>query len=959
NLEVADSDAVLVFSYVGYTTQEITVGNQDVLDVSMEADFAQLDEMVVVGYGMVKKSDLTGSVVRIDQENYQNQSTMTVADMLAGTVAGFQSNQGTSASGGGSMQVRGPNSLTGGTEPLIVLDDVIYNGSLRDINPNDIESVDILKDASAAAVYGAKAASGVVLITTTKGTPGAPTINISTNVGMAEVTNRNIRPLNGEEYTNFRRGLLVMENPDNPDYYYHNPSELPNDISLEQWSNYSDSPNPDPTREWLNRLFFYPTEVENYLAGNTENFYDRVMQTAPRQSYDLSISGGTDQISYYWSLGYDDNQGIIAGDQYSTIRSRLNVNTEVTDYLDVGINTHFSDRDESGVTAELGHMLNSSPYGSMYNEDGSVKWYPNDYTGTQNPMINYYGQDQLTKVNNIFASIYSELKLPFGFSYRLSYQPRFMFTKNHNFWPSTTPNGGNSHSQGYGTRVDSQTYEWMADNLLKWNKELGIHNFDLTLLYSRERFQSWRSYQTGEGFSPNENLSFHALQYAEAHLVSNNDQTSTGDAMMGRLNYSLLGKYLFTASVRRDGYSAFGQQNPRATFPAAAFAWQISDENFFNVDLINSLKLRLSWGVNGNRDIGRYSSLATLGQTLYSNGSQTLSGTNISTLSNPGLVWERTEAFNVGLDIGLIESRINASIDVYEMTTTDLLMERSLPRITGFDNITTNLGELENRGIDVTLNTVNVDQSNFSWRSNFVFSLNRNKINRLFGDLDEEGGELPDYSNEWFPGQAIDVIWDYDITGVWQEDEVEEAAEYGLSPGDYKAVDMNGDDVYTAMEDKDFIGWRQPRYRVGLRNDISFLGNWSASVFIRADLGHMGSISAFRHDNSELYDRRGMRAVPFWTPENPTNDYGSLTASSSAYGGGYSLYFDRSFVRIQDLSLSYTLPAAYSQTMKLTSMRFYGSIRNLYSFDQWENWDPESGGSPMPRIFSIGLDIEL
>ena len=956
--------ATIVFSFIGYLSQNVEVGIKSVINVVLLENPTDLDEVVVIGYGTQKKSDLTGAVKRVDAKTFQNQNVTQLSEMLTGTVAGFNANQGTSASGGSSLEVRGPTSLSAGTSPLIVLDGVIFNGSLQDINPNDIETMDILKDASSAAVFGSRAASGVILITTTKGQTGKPTINFTTQIGLAEVTNRDVRPLSKEEYTDFRRDLLIKENPSSPAYFYQNPNELPGDISLEQWINYNNNPNQDNTTEWLNRLLFFPEESENYLAGTGENWYDQVMQKGLRQNYDLSLSGGSEKIKYYWSLGSINNEGIITGDNFSTIRSRLNLDAEVTDWMKVGLNSQFSERNESNVQANLGQMLISSPFGSKFEEDGSVKWFPNGYLGAQNPLVNHLKQDKLRKIQNLFVTLYTELELPLGFSYKLSFQPRYTFLRDHNFWNSETILGGQTRSRGFGTREDSQIFEWMVDNLVKWNKRIGIHNFDVTFLYNIEKFQSWLSYQSGETFNPNQNLSFHGLQFATNHLVNNDDVYSTGDALMGRLNYTLMDKYLLTASLRRDGYSAFGQQNPRAIFPAAALAWKISDEAFFSSELVENLKLRLSWGINGNRDIGRYSALARLSQNLYSNGSQVLVGVFNNSLANPGLVWEKTQAFNIGLDLGLWEGRINASLEMYDMVTEDLLMERNLPQVTGFDNITTNLGELENRGLEFTLNTVNRNTNNFTWRSDFVFSLNRNKIVSLFGDFEEVevNGEIitrevSDISNQWFIGQALDRVWNYDITGVWQMDETDEAQSYGLSPGDYKAVDVNSDGSYTTLEDKQFIGWSQPRYRIGLRNEFTFLQNFSASVFIRADLGHIGSVSDFLHNSSNLYDRRGMRAIPYWTEENPSSQFGSLTATSGAYGGGYNIYFPRSFVRIQDLTLAYNVPVSIVQRMKLNNLRLFGSIRNLYSFDKWENWDPESGGSPMPRIYSMGLNV--
>lgn len=959
-------DGYLIFSYVGYQNLEIAIKGQTVLDVQLMEDVQLLDELVVVGYGTVKKSDLTGSVQRIDGSTFENQPMTQITDMLTGTVAGFNANQSASAEGGSSLEIRGPTSLNANTEPLIVLDGVIYNGRLGDISPNDIESIDILKDASSAAVYGARAASGVIIVTTKKGTTGKPVIQFSTEWGLAEVANSSIRPLNGEQYTDFRRDLLILENPNQPDFYFHHPNDLPTSVSVDEWYNYNPNPNADQTTEWLNRLLFYPTEVENYLAGKEEDWYSRSIHKGIRQNYDLSINGGSEAIRYYWSMGYAQNEGVVVGDEFATLRSRLNVSAKISDFLTVGVNAQYANRDNSSVPINLSQTYVSSPYGSMFEEDGSVRWYPNDYLGFVNPLVNHLLQDKLDKTNTLFSSFYSQVQLPLGFSYKLSFQPRFSFGNDYNFWGSDTPNGANSHSMGYGTRTDSKTYEWMLDHLLKWNQTYDVHQFDVTFLYNLEKFQTWSSFQSGESFAPNENLSFNALQFATNYIISNNDQYSTGDALMARLNYTLMDKYLLTASVRRDGYSGFGQGNPRATFPAIALAWKLSNESFFQSNWISTLKLRASWGVNGNREIGRYAALARLAQNIYSNGAGPLIGVFNNSLANPNLVWEKTEALNFGVDFGLFEGRVSGSVEAYHIVTNDLLMQRNLPQITGFDFITSNLGELQNRGLELSLQGIVMDQAAFQWKSSLIFSLNRNKINGLFGDFEEveiDGEtvrrEVSDYTNQWFIGEALDRIWDYEITGIWQVEERDAANVYGLSPGDYKAVDVNDDGVYSALEDKQFIGYRQPRYRISLRNEFSFLKHFSAAIFLRSDLGHKGAISDFEHSNSNLYDRRGMRNVPYWTEANPSNRYGSLTATSGAYGGGYNLYFDRSFLRIQDVSLSYQMPDAWVEKVQLDRLRLYGSIRNLYSFDQWEHWDPESGANPMPRIYTVGINVSL
>lgn len=965
SIRIPNEDAELIFSFVGYLTQSVKVGNQTTLNVDIVADQAQLEEVVVVGYGTVKKSDLTGSVVRVDPQSFKNQSNVQLTDMLAGTVAGFNANQGTSAAGGSSLEVRGPTSLSAGTEPLVVLDGVIFNGSLRDINPNDIESVDILKDASSAAVFGARAASGVILVTTTRGSTGKPTINFTTKLGVAGPTNDNYAVRGPQGYLDFRRDFFRTLGQSQPDYHWFNPEELPEGVTLEQWRASNNNPNPDDSQEWVSRLNFFPEEVNAYLAGETVNWRDEVMKPGIRQEYDLSIAGGTEKMKYYWSLGYLDNEGIIVGDKFSTIRSRVNLDFEVTDYLKVGINSQFSSRDESVVQANLGGMYSTSPYAQKYEEDGSIKWFPHGYIGGQNPLINYLGQDRFHKRNSFFSALFAEFKLPFGITFRSSYQPRIESIRDYNYWSPETITGGQTYAGGRATRFESNTYEWMVDNLLKWNEEFGIHRFDVTFLYNLEKNRIYSSSMANQTFLPSSVLGYHGMQFGGDPTINTNDITYTGDGLMGRLNYTLMDKYLFTGSIRRDGFSAFGRENPRAIFPALAFAWQISDEGFYNSSVIDQLKMRMSWGVNGNRDIGPYSSYAQMGSNQYFNGSQVQMGIFTSTLSNPGLSWEETESYNLGFDIGILANRINLTLDYYDMSTVNLLVDRSLPRVTGFENVTSNIGELANRGFEATLGGVAVNRAKFNWRTNINYSMNRNKIISLFGDTGEytlQGqtifGEIPDFENEWFIGQPIDVVWDYDILGTWQVEEAQEAAEFNLDPGDIKAADVDGNGVYEALQDKKFIGFSQPRHRIGFRNDITFLRNFTASIFIRADLGHLRSFPPSVAGWS-TFDRISTANYPYWTPDNRTNDYPRLSVNDSPFGGGVMPYKSSSFVRIQDLSLSYNVPSAIAQRYNMQNVRIFGSVRNLYTFSSWPGWDPESGLTPMPRIVTVGFSLSL
>jgi len=965
SLNVPNPETVLIVSFIGYISKEITVGNQNEITVNLVSNAAELDEVVVIGYGTVKKRDLTGSVERINADAFQNQTMTQLTDMLTGTVAGFNANQSTSAAGGSSLEVRGPTSLNAGTEPLIVLDGVIYKGSIQDINPHDIESMDILKDASSAAVFGSKAASGVILITTKKGKSGKPTINYSTRMGISEPASAR-RPLGPDDYIQFRKDFFRTVFPNTAYHFYTNPNELPTDVSVEDWRNYGDNPLADNNREYMSRLRLFPIEQENFLSGTTTDWYDVVMRRGTRQTHDLSIGGGADGFNYYWSIGYTDNEGIRVGDEFSSIRSKLNIDFDVTDWLSVGLNTQFSDRDESGVPASMGFYSNS-PFGREFDENGNLERLPHGHTF--HPLIDNYRTSKLRKVNSLFSILYAKVALPLGITYSISFQPRYETMKDLRFISTDIRFGGSpTEDLSQGTRSEYSHYEWMVDNLLKWNKQIGIHSIDATLLYNSEETKRWSSDNSNINFFPTEELGYHALQFGNNPALSDYDYRFTGDAMMARVNYTLMEKYLLTASIRRDGYSAFGLQNPRATFPALAFAWQIGDEEFFDSELINRMKLRLSWGVNGNRDIGMYASLARLGSNLWYDGTKQRVGVYNSSLSNAGLRWERTESINLGLDVGILEDRIDMSFDYYDMTTTDLLMNRILPSITGFNDVTSNLGELGNHGFETTINTVNYSDKNLTWRSSLVFSLNRNKIKNLFGDIGEytllgqtQTGEVPDYSNQWFPGQAIDVVWDYEMLGVWQENEADEAAVYGMRVGDFKAEDVDKNGVFNELVDKQFIGYERPRYRFGFKNDFTFLTHFTASVFIRADLGHIGAYSPALNAGFESNDRRSRNVgpVPYWTPENPINDYARLDVSTSGYGGGLMVYKSRSFVRIQDLSLAYALPSHLAQRLKLNNLRVFGSVRNLATFTKWPHWDPESGASPMPRIFTTGISLSL
>ena len=960
-------NGVLVFSSTGYGTQEISVKGTPTVNISLSETVSNLNEVVVIGYGTRQKKDVTGSVAQVKAERLENENPNSIQDILRGNIAGLNVSSSTSAKGGGSLLVRGKSSINAGTSPLIVLDGVIYQGQLADINPNDIATIDILKDASSAAVYGAKAASGVVLISTKKGTGSKPLITFNTNVGFAELAMN--EPLyDGPGFIAWRTDVLKSIDLKAQPYQYNDPRELPPNITIAQWKAYDRSQG-DSIDIWLTRLKLKAIEIQNYKAGKTIDWYSMMFQKGFRQDHTISISSRKEDVSYYMSMNYTNNEGVIRGDKFKTYRMRLNLEARAAKFLTVGINTQFADRDESQVPVSWGQMVNASPYGELYKADGiTLRDSPNDDIGNNtNPFLDNTYTNRLQKENTLFGTIYAKGNLPWGFSYQTNFTPSFQFFRFFN--ARSAKDFRVAVRGGVATRTEQTTYNWQIDNLLKWNKTFGEHEFDATFLINAEKFQSWRNQIDNEGFTPNDNLSYHSIEAGIKPIVSSDDQYSTGDALMGRLNYAFKQKYLLTASLRRDGYSAFGLQNPRATFPAIALGWVFTKEKFAGANWLNYGKLRASWGINGNRDIGRYLALSDLNTGKYQfikpDGTIILvSQLYVNRLQNPGLKWEKTESYNLGLDYSLLKDRINGSIDVYRKSTKDLLVTRTVPIITGFTNRLDNLGEVENRGIEVTLNTVNIKRQNFSWRSTINFTLNRNKIVHLYGPVpvfDASGkiiGEVEkdDIANKWFIGHDLDEIWDLKVLGVWQLDDSTQAKKYGVRPGDFRIEDLNGDGKFSD-EDRQFLGYRTPRFQWAFRNEFTFLRSFDFSFMLYSNWGQRNDFNQSKN-NSGFQDRQNSYKLRYWTPENPENEYARLFSSNGS--ANFNVYRKASYIRLSTVSLAYTLPTSLLSRFKIQSLKVYMNVNNAAIYQpNWTFWDVEYGNTPPPRYYSLGINLTL
>lgn len=959
-------------SFIGFTTQ--TYPAKSVPDkITLKDDTEMLQEVVVVGYGTMKKSDLTGAVASIKGDDMEKQQRQTIQDMLRTGVAGLSVGMETDAKGNTSMLIRGKGSIAASTSPLLVLDGVIFSGQMTDINPNDIERVDVLKDASSTAVYGAQAANGVVLITTKKGSGKKPTISFNGSWGWAMV-NSSPDVYEGEDYIRFRQDVMKSSMYEQAATgYFDNPANL-SGSALEEWMG-SDSG--DPKRIWLGRLRFEETEINNIMNGKTTDWKDLTQQTALRQDYTLSVSGKKDEMSYYSSINYLKNESNNVGGEYSAIRARVNLENKIKGFITYGVNAQFTSRNEGKISGDDGATYASwsstlSPFGDVYDENGKLTYYPTSNNNQVNPLLNMEYTSKKKDYENLNSSLYLKLDLPFGFTIQTTYSPRFEWV-NYLFHKSADhPSSGDQN--GYVNRWTQKDFYWQWDNMLKWKKSFGKHDLDFTGLLNWEKFQRWNTQASNEGFEPSDNLGYHGVNFGTSPMVGSDDIYRTGAAMMARIHYAYADRYLLTATVRRDGYSAFGQENPWAVFPSVALGWVFTEEPFFkrlNANWLEYGKLRLSYGENGNRSIGEYAALMQLASKKYLYVDKTtgeLISTNTfycSNMANPHLKWEKTTSYNVGMDFTLFQGRFGGSIDIYHKSTTDLLNNRQLPSLIGYASVKANIGEVWNRGIEISLHSTNIQNDILTWRTTFNLAYNKNTIKHLYGIMedikDAEGNiigqkEADDISNGYFIGHALDEAWGYKFEGVWQENEREEAAKYGQIPGDPKIYDKDHNYKY-GNDDKVFLGNTTPKVRWNMTNQFTIFKNFDLSFSMYSYLGHIKSMGRFTNNNALLNTVNQIKR-DYWTSENPINSYPRLSAKSPS-GIGYSIYKKASFLRIDNLSFGYTFPKAMLKPLKLEALRLNLTVKNLGYFTGWPAYDPENSDSNTPRTVTFGINMTL
>ncbi len=942
----ANPGETLIISFIGMTTQQIVVAKTSTINITLRDSSNELQEIVVVGYGSQKKKDLTGAVSRANLKAFEQAPNVNIAQSLQGTVAGLNVGQVNSAGQNPSLSIRGQTSLGGNNSVLIIVDGVNFTGNLNSINPDDVASVDILKDASSAAVYGAQGANGVMLITTKKGGKNkAPQINFSTSY-TTQTPSNNTRPLDREGYLNKVKNL------------YWDKAYLAPEFT-----------EPDPNFNLADYL--YTTEVDsngNIIEGDYD-WWKNSTKTGDIKDYKVSIAGGGDNSNYLLSASYTDQAGYIINDLFKRTTVRANIGVDVTDWWTVSMQSFATFSDYSGEEPTLANIIRMPPLFSPYDSEGNLISNPTGNNTLGNP-FRTFAIDDYDKTTYLFANFSSDIKIPFvkGLSYKINFGNNY-----------TVGNHYNSNIYGAGEtgsayKNNSTRYDYTFDNIVNYKRTFAEdHDLDITLLYGATKRVSEETSASGTGFS-NLNLSYNSLELAEIQKTTSDGWNEALNYQMARVNYKFRNKYLVTGTIRRDGFSGFAEDNKWGIFPSVSLGWILSEESFLkNIKTINSLKLRAGYGTIGNLT-SRYFSLSRINMYdayVFGDGGSTSLGQTLTSLQNSNLKWETTGGINLGLDFSILNSRISGTVEYYDTETKDQLFSQPIPSITGVTGININLGNIQNTGLEFTLTTKNIDSKDFKWSTTFNYSQNKNKIVSLNG-LDEDGDGKEDdiVASNLFIGKSIGTIFDYEINGIYQ---IGDDIPKGFSLGSNRIVDQDGDGVIT-QADRKFLGQTEPKFRAGLLNSFTYK-DFSLDIFFNTVQGGKDGYLApneptygiRRDENAQVFNF--LNDTDFWSPNNPNGQDASYITAPTTIGRAL---YARNFVRLQDISISYNLPKEVIKKVGLSSMKFFLSGKNLATWTNWRGWDPEpqrydngrlvttglaDNGRPVLKGYSLGLNV--
>lgn len=964
-INVPSGDVNLVFSYIGYLTEKIPLSNRTVVNLDMATDVQNLEEVVVVGYGTVKKRDLTGSVASIKSEDITKTASSNAMQSLQARMPGLDIQQKTGEAGSGlNILLRGQRSITASNSPLILVDGVEY-GSTLDLNPSDIESMDVLKDASSTAIYGTRGANGVIIITTKRGKAGKTVVNFSA------FTSTN-RP------TNVPKVMFGEKEVQR----YIDAANYKADFASGNWGT-SDLSAADVLTKSLDDG---TTEMSIYEDGSYTNWADIILQNGLTHNYELSVSGGNEKTNYNLSLGSMDEQGLMKNDELKRYNGKINIDHKINNAFKVGSSILYTYKDHDARNASVfTQSMKMTTITHPYLNDGTIYKQPNPhYSAHCNPLLDEidgaYQNNALT--SRLFGNTYLEIT-PFK---NLVLKSMFALDKTNGrnglYQDYQSVARYQSPSTSYISNESENTTKYTWDNTLNYNFTTGKHN--ITALLGHSMTQSVYEEAITSGTAGQEHY-YKSSFYDLAKISTANAPTSiyTKTSMLsyfGRLNYKFNEKYLLTASFRADGSSTLAQGHKWGYFPSVAAAWRVSEESFLSgfSSWLSNLKLRTSWGIAGNAAVPAYKTLATLSSTnvYYYLGGNTLIGNIPSNMSNQNLKWETTAAYNYGIDFGFFNNRISGSVDYFTSKTSDLLYFRTLPASSVFTSVIDNIGKSEAQGIEVALNTQIVKWKDFSWDVNWSYYHARDKVTFLASadidkDISQDGGTAG-----YMVGQPLLIYYDYEPNGCWGVGEyanyvadwqtrhpgetIGYATSYG-TPGTVKVIDRNDDGVIN--EDDKRVYERSPKHIFGMNNTFSY-GNLSLSVQVYARLG---GYLAYGLNSLVTYDDSNWGDLDYWTYTNQGAKFptpATLTTVSSAYTPyATSLRYEKAdYIKIKDITLSYGLPKSLIGKIGIDQIRVYGSLKNYFTFSKIDNYDPERGGAisfPLAKQVVFGVNVQF
>jgi len=942
SISVPGPESVLVFTFIGMSSQRIAVGSQRTIDVSLKSDLAQLEEVVVVGYGTQRRSDISGSVTTVKTKDLISQPTSDLQGMLKGKVVGLYVTLGDARPGGSSnVLLRGIRSLKGSNAPLYVVDGVALS-SINEINIDDVESISVLKDASAQGIYGARGSNGVILITTKRGSNTGNKVDVSYN-GYYSIqnVNPNFKLFSAEEFVQLRR-----------DAYR---------IDLGNAANNWNAPYPDESQ------MFTPLEMERIASKSYVNWEDYAFKKdVPLMKHDVSISGGNEKTKYSASLGYYYQDGLRYSSDMAKYSGKVTLDQVISKTFKTGLSIYYTTYKQNVETNSWTSFITFYPVCKIYDDNNELVLYPIGDGKSVNPLYYQTTRENSNNIERLILNGYLEITPSFlpGLKYKFNASLNNRSLENNNFRSFEDPS---SLTQGYASINFSKNKEYLIENIMTYDNTINNnHKLNVTLMQGIEPRYTYSTtataLQLGNDFFGINSLGT-ALKSEIARSLSDRKMVS----FMGRVNYSLKEKYIFNFTVRADGSSVFGTNNKWGYFPSAAAAWNLHKEPFAKeISWIDEAKIRISYGQIGNQAIGSYGSLATAADAFYVTGDAPIVGyLPGNSLPNPNLKWETTTTANAGIDFSVLGRRLSGSVEYYKTNTIDLLVDRKLPTVLGYASIPFNLGEIQNTGIEAVLTGFIVSNSDFNWSMTVNYSKNRNKLVKGVLRDPVSGKYIDDVSNNWFINKPVNVDYDYKFIGIWQiGDDIASSPQPKARPGDVKVADISGPDGIPdgviSADDRVIIDMN-PKWMGSLSTSISY-----KSFELSADLYTVQGVirnNPFLSDSNyggRLDNVNGIKR-DYWTPENPsTTCFRPSQVLHSEYRGTLN-YQDASYVRLRNATLSYTLPSKWSEKVGLSRIRVYIAGDNLWTDTKYLSYSPEEEADAYPETknYTLGINIKF